>query len=183
MRYLVITIFVLAVSFGTPLFSSAQSSGVCAGKTTGASCTVAGRPGTCDVSEDGVVGCYATPGGGGSQTTGPGIGNPTTRGPGITTGSGATLANPLGTKCNSTNTDCLGAFLGSILDFVIRIGTVFVILMLVFVGFKFVTAQGSDTKITEARGMLLWTVVGALILLGAKAIQVGITATVKALGG
>jgi hypothetical protein len=55
--------------------------------------------------------------------------------------------------------------------------------MLVFVGFKFVTAQGSDTKIVEARQMLLWTVVGALILLGAKAIQEGIIATVKALGG
>jgi Type IV secretion system pilin len=92
-------------------------------------------------------------------------------------GSGITLINPLGSGGS------LESFLGNILDFVIRIGTIVVILMLVFVGFKFVTAQGSDTKITEARGMLLWTVVGALILLGAKAIQVGITATVKALGG
>lgn len=75
------------------------------------------------------------------------------------------------------------AFLNNILSFVIEIGTIIVILMLVFVGYKFVAAQGSDTKITEARQMLLWTVIGALILLGAKAISLGILSTVKALGG
>ncbi len=53
--------------------------------------------------------------------------------------------------------------------------------MLVFVGFKFVVAQGSDTKISEARNMLLWTVIGALVLLGAQAISMGIKATVQAL--
>lgn len=96
-------------------------------------------------------------------------------------GSNVTLLNPLGTSCNSTNTDCLRGFLISILDFVVKIGSIVVILMLVFVGYKFVTAQGNDSKIIEARGMLLWTVVGALILLGAKAIALGIEATVKAL--
>ena len=98
-------------------------------------------------------------------------------------GSNVTLLNPLGTSCNSTNTDCLGNFLINILDFVVRIGSIVVILMLVFVGYKFVTAQGNDSKIIEARSMLLWTVVGALILLGAKAIAIGIQATVQALGG
>ena len=72
-------------------------------------------------------------------------------------------------------------FLNRILAFVIRIGTVVVILMLVFVGYKFVAAQGEPGKITEARQMLLWTVVGALILLGAQAIAKGIEATVRAL--
>lgn len=99
----------------------------------------------------------------------------------IPTGSNVPLLNPLGTSCNSTNTDCLGKFLINILDFVVRIGSIVVILMLVFVGYKFVTAQGNDSKIIEARSMLLWTVVGALILLGAKAIAIGIQATVQAL--
>jgi hypothetical protein len=61
------------------------------------------------------------------------------------------------------------------------IGPVIVILMLVYVGFKFVTAQGSDSALTEARKMLLWTLVGALVLLGAKVIAIGIQATVQAL--
>ncbi|MDO8566632.1 MAG: hypothetical protein Q7R58_00575 [bacterium] len=72
-------------------------------------------------------------------------------------------------------------FLNKILEFVIKIGTVVVILMLVFTGYKFVAAQGEPGKITEARDMLLWTIVGALILLGSQAISMGIKATVQAL--
>lgn len=92
-----------------------------------------------------------------------------------TVNSGTTLLNPLQGGAS------LEEFLISILDFVIRIGTIVVILMLVYVGFKFVVAQGSDSKITEAKQMLLWTLVGALILLGAKAIAIGIEQTVQAL--
>jgi heme/copper-type cytochrome/quinol oxidase subunit 2 len=90
--------------------------------------------------------------------------------------SSVTLSNPLKAKN-------LQEFLGQILEFVIRIGTVVVVLMIVYVGFKFVTAQGNDSKISEAKEMLLWTVVGALILLGAQVIASGISATVNALKG
>ncbi len=86
-----------------------------------------------------------------------------------------TLINPLKGGGN------LQSFLLNILDFVIQIGGVIVVLMLIFVGYKFVAAQGEPAKITEARSALLWTVVGALILLGSKAIAIGIEATVKAL--
>ena len=118
-----------------------------------------------------------------AQTQTTGVNTSQTQTTGVNTGSNVTLLNPLGTSCNSTNTDCLEKFLINILDFVVRIGSIVVILMLVFVGYKFVTAQGNDSKIIEARSMLLWTVVGALILLGAKAIAIGIQATVQALGG
>lgn len=94
-----------------------------------------------------------------------------------------TLVNPLSAgNCNSANTDCLMKFLQNILAFVVRIGSVVVILMMVYVGFKFVTAQGNDAKITEAKTMLLWTVIGALILLGAQAIALAIEATARSLG-
>ena len=103
-------------------------------------------------------------------------------GPGASSGS-TQLINPLsGVDCSGTNGNCVSAFLGKILDFVIQIGTVIVILMLVFTGYKFVAAQGAPGAIEEARSMLLWTIIGALILLGAKSIQLGITATVQALG-
>jgi heme/copper-type cytochrome/quinol oxidase subunit 2 len=71
--------------------------------------------------------------------------------------------------------------LGNILDFVATIGSIVIILMLVVVGFQFVTAQGAPAEIAKARSALLWTVVGGLILLGAKAISLGIQATVQAL--
>lgn len=73
------------------------------------------------------------------------------------------------------------AFLNKILDFVIQIGTVVIILMLVYVGFLFVVARGDTGKLTTARQALLYTVIGALILLGSKAIALGIEATVRAL--
>ena len=89
---------------------------------------------------------------------------------------GTTLLNPLGSGTS------INSFLLSILNIITNtIGPVIVILMIVFVGFKFVTARGEPAKISEARQMLLWTIVGALILLGAKVIAEGIKATVQAL--
>lgn len=111
----------------------------------------------------------ATSSGGGVQTSSGG-----NTGQGVA-GQGVGLINPLKAGTN------LKTFLGNILDFVISIGTIVVILMIVFVGFKFVTARGEPGEITKAREMLLWTVIGALVLLGAKAIQLGIVATVEAL--
>lgn len=86
-----------------------------------------------------------------------------------------TLINPLGTGTTLTT------LLTSVLGFVTTIGSIVVILMLVYIGFLFVTAQGEPGKLTEAKTALMWTVIGALILLGAQAIQLGITATVQAL--
>lgn len=91
------------------------------------------------------------------------------------------LINPLNSGDCTPNGDCLMDFLTRILEFIVRIGAIIVILMLVYVGFLFVTARGEPGKITTARQALLWTVVGALILLGAEVIAKGIEATVKAL--
>lgn len=106
-----------------------------------------------------------------SAPTVPGAGQPTLGG---TTG-GTTLINPL-----SAGTD-LPTLLQGILGFVVKIGAVVVVLMLVYVGFLFATAGGEPGKITKAKEALLWTIVGALILLGAQAIASGIQATAQAL--
>jgi heme A synthase len=86
-----------------------------------------------------------------------------------------TLTNPLGSGAT------LNSFVNDILKFVVRIGAIIVIFMLVYVGFLFVVARGESSKITTARNALLWTIVGALILLGAQAIAIGIQATVQAI--
>ena len=72
-------------------------------------------------------------------------------------------------------------FLNKILSLVIQVGAVAVVLMLVYVGYLFVVAQGNETKLTTAKTALLWTIVGALVLLGSQAISLGIQATVQAL--
>ena len=86
-----------------------------------------------------------------------------------------TLVNPLGTGAT------LNTLLADILQFVVRIGSIVVILMLVYVGFMFVVARGNPAEISKARQALMWTVIGALVLLGAEAIAQGIQATVQAL--
>ena len=94
-----------------------------------------------------------------------------------TVASPTSLINPL--KSGTS----LPAFLNSILDFVIKIGSIVIIFMVVYAGFKFVVAQGAPAKIDEAKQMLLWVIIGALVLLGAKGISLGILSTVQALGG
>ncbi|MFZ2500656.1 MAG: hypothetical protein WAW90_01560 [Minisyncoccia bacterium] len=90
---------------------------------------------------------------------------------------GTTLINPL------QGGGSLESFLASIIVFVIRMGTIVLILMIVFVGYKFVMAKGEPGEITKAREMLKWTLIGGLVLLGAQGISMGIQATVKALVG
>ncbi len=113
--------------------------------------------------------------GGGVTNPGGGVTNP---GGGITnpgcSGEGA-LTNPLGDTCT------LADLLGKILDAMVAIGTVVVTIMLVYCGFLFVVAQGNEEKIRSARSALLWTVIGALVLLGAKVLSGVITATVNSL--
>lgn len=150
---------------GTCTFSGDCSAGLTCAGTTGATCS-----GKC--SQSAPAGTNGVP----NVQTGPGGSNPVQTGPGGTnTGQSVTLLNPLQGGGN------LESFLNSILAVAIRIGTIIVILMMVYVGFLFVAARGEPGEIIKARQALLWTVVGALILLGAQVIAVGIQATVQAL--
>jgi hypothetical protein len=85
------------------------------------------------------------------------------------------LVNPLNGICS------LRDFLRAILDGVIQIGTIVLVMMLVYVGFKFVVARGNAEELQSAKSALVWTVIGGLILLGAKAIEAVITGTVQSL--
>jgi hypothetical protein len=89
----------------------------------------------------------------------------------------------VGGDCGGNPSVTIPQFVSDVLAFVVRIGTVVVILMLVYIGFLFVTARGEPGKISEAREAFMWTIVGALILLGAQVIASGIQATVANLSG
>jgi len=93
------------------------------------------------------------------------------------TGSGGTpgLTNPLG------KIDSLPAFMNAILDAVVNLGTILLVLALVYVGFQFVVAQGNQEKLSSARSALMWTVIGGLVLLGAKSLGLVISGTVESL--
>jgi len=179
-RFLVTILFLPVLLVPLEALSAADSTGTtpCGSQT----CSL-GQ--TCTADLDGTLYCAGgvrtntpTP----TTVTSPGTinntGNPIVTSPGTvntapTSGDG--LYNPLGTGAS------LPALLSAILAFVVRIGAIIVVLMLVYVGFLFVTARGEPGKITTARAALLWTVVGGLVLLGAQAIAIAIQATVQAI--
>ena len=85
------------------------------------------------------------------------------------------ITNPLKT----TNT--LPDLIRIILEGVIKIGMPIVALAIIYCGFLFVFARGNSEKLTKAKDALLYTIIGAVILLGSWAIAKMIQATVLAL--
>jgi len=74
------------------------------------------------------------------------------------------------------------ALVNAILSFVVKIGAVVVVFFIIYAGFQFVMAQGSDDKITKAKTTFFWTIVGALILLGAMTLSNVVCNTANQLG-
>lgn len=82
---------------------------------------------------------------------------------------------------NPLNADSIEGLLKVVLDAVVYLGTIFLVLALIYVGFLFIKAQGNPDGIKEARRALLWTVIGGLLLLGASGLSVVIESTVQAI--
>lgn len=87
---------------------------------------------------------------------------------------GGKLFNPL--KATS-----LEGLLVSVLAFIARLGFIVVVVMIIWVGFMFVSAQGVPDKISKAKTALFWTIIGGLILIGAQAIAMLVQATASSL--
>ena len=85
------------------------------------------------------------------------------------------IINPLAT----TNT--LPDFIAKILNDAVKVGIPIVALAIIYCGFLFVSARGNSEKLTKAKEALLWTLVGAAILLGGLTIATIITSTINAL--
>lgn len=68
-----------------------------------------------------------------------------------------------------------------VLDIVIQVGLVVIVFFIIFAGFKFVTARGNSTKLTEARDALISALVGSAIILGSYAIASALKSTVDQL--
>jgi hypothetical protein len=66
-------------------------------------------------------------------------------------------------------------------DILIPIGSVIAVLMIMYAGFLFVTARGNTTQIDKAKQALLYALIGAALLLGAKVISEAIKGTVDQL--
>ena len=76
--------------------------------------------------------------------------------------------------CNPTAGQTLKDILNVLVDFLFTYGLPFVIIFMVIAGFMFVTAGGNEERITKARAVLFWTIIGAAVIVGAKIIAVAI---------
>jgi hypothetical protein len=86
------------------------------------------------------------------------------------------FTNPL--KGGSGSIDSL---LNTVIDVVIFMLVPVIILMLVYSGFLFVQAQGNPAKISEAKKVFVWTLIGAFVILAARELKEVVVATVNSL--
>ena len=88
--------------------------------------------------------------------------------------SGFTLQNPIGA-------DSIQDLLATILSAVVQIAIPFLVLAIMYVGFLFVVARGNPEKLAQARQALFYTLLGALIILGAQTLSVILSGTINQL--
>jgi len=86
------------------------------------------------------------------------------------------------TDFNPINQTDIYGLISAVLSFVVKIGAVVVVFFIIYAGFQFVTAQGNEEKITTARKSFMWTIIGALILLGAMTLSGVVCNTANQLG-
>ncbi len=95
-------------------------------------------------------------------------------------------SNPPPAGCNNKITNPLGkdgpqnitSFIQLVLTGVIKIGMPVIALAIIYCGFLFVKAQGKPDEINKAKDALLYTLIGAALLLGAWAIAQLISDTI-----
>lgn len=112
-------------------------------------------------------------GGGADQPTGGGSQNP---GPNAGGESDISIAieNPL--KGIDSPEDLLNALVKA----VVIIAAPIIVLFIILSGFKYVTAQGDPTKLAEAKRALVYSIIGAVIVIGSSAILEIVANTITA---
>ena len=83
------------------------------------------------------------------------------------------LQNPLG------NQSLIG-FFESILDVIMIFAVPIIVFFIIYAGFLYVTAQGNESKVSTAHMALLYSVIGGVIILGARVILAVISGTIQA---
>ncbi|MEY4440479.1 MAG: hypothetical protein RLY49_105 [Candidatus Parcubacteria bacterium] len=90
---------------------------------------------------------------------------------GVTT-SAVAFKNPLNA---SSVTEVMVAFF----DMLVQLGAVAVTLAIIYAGFLFVAAKGNPEELKKAKTTLFYTIIGALVLLGAQVIASIVETTLK----
>ena len=95
----------------------------------------------------------------------------------VTASGGSAIDNPLG------NTNSITALVVKLVTLAAQLGGVVCVFFIIYSGFLFVKAQGKPEEIETAKRTLLWSLVGAAVLLGASVIANVIKSTVESVTG
>ncbi len=77
--------------------------------------------------------------------------------------------------------DNIPSLLLALVDLILLLGVPVLVICIIYSGFLFVTAGGNESQVQKARFVFMWTIIGALVLFGAKGLALAIEATVLAL--
>lgn len=80
--------------------------------------------------------------------------------------------------CNPIRVNNINDFIKTILEGVIKIGIPIIALAIIYSGFLFVTARGSSEQLDKAKAALLYSIIGAVLLLGSWTLAILISETV-----
>lgn len=105
---------------------------------------------------------------------------PTGGGGGGVGGGGGNGADGSGTLTNPLQSASIQEFLLKIIDVILVFAFPLIILYIMYAGYLFVTAAGNSEKVSSAKNALLWSVIGGVIVLGARLIISVIQGTITA---
>ncbi len=91
---------------------------------------------------------------------------------------GAPLANPLNPQFSS-----IPLFIAGALQILVMVALPIIVLFFVVAGFKFIAAQGNESKLSEAKMNFLYVIIGAGLIMGAWILAKLIAGTVSQLTG
>ncbi|MBP6884671.1 MAG: hypothetical protein KBC17_02485 [Candidatus Pacebacteria bacterium] len=95
-------------------------------------------------------------------------------GNGGTTGNGTSSKNIHINYVNPISVDTIDGFIATAIDALVMLLTPLVVIMIVWTGFLFIKAQGNVEALGVAKKALLYTVIGAIIVLIAKGFSLAI---------
>jgi hypothetical protein len=99
--------------------------------------------------------------------------------PAVAGASAVDACDPAKQLCNPTRFSSIQCFLKELLKIAAQIGSVIVVLGIIYSGFLFVVAQGNAEELSKAKRAITYTVIGAALVLGSWAFAVGIANTVN----
>lgn len=131
-----------------------------------------GGAGTSDVpAQTGGAGTSDTP----AQTGGAGTSDTPAQTGGVDSSNSFFLQNPL-------QVDSIGEFVMTALEVFTYLVVLAAVLMLIYVGLRFVLAMGNTEEITKRKSQLLWIVIGIALVIGARIIVAVVINTLEATG-